>query len=150
MAPKIDLRGCHSGRGMEHVGSTHQQIEVVVDEFPVLQGRRMWCKGAEHRAGVAGEIDDRERGHTAKADGNGGRNFGSRAHCEVRGENKSAENRSFCCRLDCAREKCSGVAPSREMHCGNTRGRGNLLTFVAVGDQPAKSVCECRGIVGFH
>jgi hypothetical protein len=26
---------------MEHVGSTHQQIEIVVDEFPVLQGWRM-------------------------------------------------------------------------------------------------------------
>ena len=47
--------------GMEHVGSRHQQIEVVVDEFPVLQGWQMWCKGAEHRARVAGEIDDRER-----------------------------------------------------------------------------------------
>ena len=47
---------------MEHVGSTHQQIEVIVDEFPVLQGWQMWSKGAEHRAGVAGEIEDRERG----------------------------------------------------------------------------------------
>ena len=62
IAPKIDLRCCHSGRGMEHIGSTHQQIEVVVDELPVLQRSQMWCKGAEHRAGVAGEIDDRERG----------------------------------------------------------------------------------------
>jgi hypothetical protein len=52
---------------MQRVGGTHQQIEVVVDELPVLQGWQMWCKGAEHRAGVAGEIDDRERGHTAKA-----------------------------------------------------------------------------------
>jgi hypothetical protein len=31
---------------MEHVGSTHQQIEVVVDEFPVLQG---WQIGARAR-----------------------------------------------------------------------------------------------------
>jgi hypothetical protein len=52
---------------MEHVGSTHQQIEVDVDEFPVLQGWQMWCNGVEHRAGVAGETDDRELGNTAKA-----------------------------------------------------------------------------------
>ena len=135
---------------MEHVGSTHQQVEVVVDELPVLQRWQMWCQGAEHRAGVAGEIDDRERGLRLRPRQRRQELWCTRANCEVRGENKSAENRSLCCRLDCAREKCSGVAPSREMHCGNTRGRGNLVTFVAVGDQPAKSVCECRGIVGFH
>jgi hypothetical protein len=38
---------------MEHVVGTHQQVEVVVDEFPVSQRSQMWCKGAEHRAGVA-------------------------------------------------------------------------------------------------
>ena len=34
----------------------------LVCGFPVLQRWQMWCKGAEHRAGAAGEIDDRERG----------------------------------------------------------------------------------------
>jgi hypothetical protein len=62
IAPKIDLRSCHSGRATENVGSTHLQIEVVVDEFTFLQRWQMGCKGAEHRAGAAGEIDDRERG----------------------------------------------------------------------------------------
>jgi hypothetical protein len=47
---------------MEHVGGTHQEVEVVVDKFPVLQRWQMWCKGAKHRASAAGKIDDRERG----------------------------------------------------------------------------------------
>ena len=46
----------------------------------------------------------------------------------------SRSESSFCCRLDRAREKYGGVPPDREMHCGSTRGRGNLLTFIAVGD----------------
>jgi len=52
---------------MEHVGSTHQQIEIVVDEFPVLQGWRMVMQGRGASSRCRSEIDDRERGQTAKA-----------------------------------------------------------------------------------
>ena len=47
-----------------------------------------------------------------------------------------ARESSFYCRLNCAREKCGGVAPGWEMDCGSTRGpkTENEVTQKMIGD----------------
>ena len=104
--------------------------------------------GAEHRAGVAGEIDDRERHAKAAATA-----AGTLVHAQILRfavKNKSAETAHFVvasiapAKSAASRAK-SGVA--LRQHARQRKSSG--VRVAAVGDQPAKSVASAAASSGF-